>query len=34
MFARLGEKATTDKLISIAKTDDNLQLRRRAITPA
>ena len=32
MYSRLGEKASTDKLISIAKTDENLQLRRRAIS--
>jgi HEAT repeat protein len=32
MYSRLGEKASTDKLISIAKSDDNLQLRRRAIS--
>jgi HEAT repeat protein len=32
IFSRLGEKASTDKLIAIAKTDENVQLRRRAIT--
>ena len=32
MYARLGEKASTEKLIAIAKSDDNLQLRRRAIS--
>jgi HEAT repeat protein len=31
-YARLGEKASTDKLIAIAKSDDYLQLRRRAIS--
>jgi HEAT repeat protein len=31
MYARLGERATTDKLLAIAKGDENLQLRRRAI---
>jgi HEAT repeat protein len=32
MYSRLGEKASTEKLLSIAKSDDNLQLRRRAIS--
>lgn len=32
MYSRLGEKAATDKLISIAKSDENLALRRRAIS--
>jgi HEAT repeat protein len=32
MYGRLGEKATTDKLVAIAKGDENLQLRRRAIS--
>jgi HEAT repeat protein len=32
MFARLGERASTDKLVAIAKSDENLQLRRRAIS--
>ncbi len=32
VYARLGEKASTDKLIAIARTDENLQLRRRAIS--
>jgi HEAT repeat protein len=32
LYARLGEKAASDKLIAIAKGDDNLQLRRRAIS--
>ena len=31
MYARLGEKASTDKLVAIAKSDESLQLRRRAI---
>jgi len=32
MYARLGEKAATDKLIAIARGDDNLALRRHAIS--
>jgi HEAT repeat protein len=32
MYARLGERASTDKLVAIAKSDENLQLRRRAIS--
>jgi HEAT repeat protein len=32
MYGRLGEKASTDKLLAIAKGDDNLALRRRAIS--
>ena len=32
VYSRLGEKASTDKLIAIAKSDDNLQLRRRAVS--
>jgi len=32
MYARLGERASTEKLIAIARGDANLQLRRRAIS--
>jgi HEAT repeat protein len=32
MYARLGEKAATEKLIAIARGDDNLALRRHAIS--
>ncbi|MDQ6717211.1 MAG: HEAT repeat domain-containing protein [Gemmatimonadota bacterium] len=32
VYSRLGEKASTDKLVSIAKSDENLQFRRRAIS--
>ena len=32
VYARLGEKASTEKLVAIAKGDENMQLRRRAIT--
>jgi HEAT repeat protein len=32
IYARLGEKTATDKLIAIARDDDSLALRRRAIS--